>query len=311
VMANNTERMRIAAQVLAAAATGGLSGIGALGGGGPKPPGKGTVSERGGELNAAQEVGAELDQSLAAQGGQGDGQGGDASLASLSPGKQFRVTQFRQQFAGGSGTGTGTTAPQGNIYVAPKGITGDAFSEKLVRFVVEFTNKSGSPVDKGDKMVEIRASGGQYVWSQQFPASLFGMTSPSKQQEKVVSPRLWNDETFEYDIFAGVQFVSTVQGEPVKRFYSNTLSFKLPRTGVIRLRLKLAEDQHMSDWLPATPQAIHTAFAKFRSRWPMLGVSGINDAMRSGRVIGRRPGEVMYAFFYFTGDMTLERAPSP
>ena len=91
VMANNTERMRIAAQLLAG--TGGLGG-----GGGPKPPGKGTVSERGGELNAAQEVGAELDRSVAADGGPG-------REASLSAGKQFRVTQFRQQFAG-SGSGS-------------------------------------------------------------------------------------------------------------------------------------------------------------------------------------------------------------
>ena len=62
VMANNTERMRIAAQLLAG--TGGLGG----GGGGPQPPGKGTVSERGGELNAAKAIGDQIDQSAGANG---------------------------------------------------------------------------------------------------------------------------------------------------------------------------------------------------------------------------------------------------
>jgi hypothetical protein len=293
VMANNTERMRIAAQLLA-----GSGGLG--GGGGSQPPGKGTVSERGGELNAAKAVGSEIDKS-AGEGGQGGG-------ASLSPGKQFRVTQFRQQFAGyGSGSGTGSGAPQRNIYVGPNS-SGDAFAESLVRFVVEFVGQGLLPVDAGNKMVEIRASSGQYAWSQQFPASLLGLSAPAKKQEKVVSARLWNDETFEYSIFAGVEFVSPRQGEPAKRFYSNTLTFKMPRHGVTRLRLKLEEGQHQSAWMPATPQAIQNALAVFQARYPALG---INDGMRQSIVIpARRPGEVLYAFFYYTGDMTLEVAPS-
>ena len=247
VMANNTERMRIAAQLLAS--TGGLGGLG----GGPKPPGKGTVSERGGELNAAQEVGAELDKSVAADGGQANGGGGpDASLASLSPGKQFRVTQFRQQFAGSGGT-TGTTAPQKNIYIAPD----SASSRDAVRFVVDFVNDSGSSVDEGDKMVEIRASSGQLAWSQPFPMSLGGLSFGRKRQARVVSPKLWNDQTFEYSISVGVQFISPRQGDPVKTFFSKTLTFKVDpgRGGPIRLRMVLEELQHQSGMMQPTPQA--------------------------------------------------------
>ena len=73
-MANNTERMRIAAQLVA-----GTGGIG--GGGGPQPPGKGTVSERGGELNAAKAIGDQIDQSAGA-GGIG-GTLGDGGLAAV------------------------------------------------------------------------------------------------------------------------------------------------------------------------------------------------------------------------------------
>src|SRR5262245_45392019 len=100
----------------------------------------------------------------------------------ISPGKQFRVTQFRQQFAGSGGT-TGATAPQKNIYVAPD----NASSREAVKFVVDFVNGSGSSVDKGNKMVEIRASGGQLAWSQPFPMSLGGLSFGQKQQTRVVS----------------------------------------------------------------------------------------------------------------------------
>jgi hypothetical protein len=123
VMANNTERMRIAAQLLAG--TGGIGG----GGGGPKPPGKGTVSERGGELNAAKAIGDQIDQSAGANGiggalggglgggsggggvggggtGTGGGDAGDEELFEMptttgepSPGTQLVADVFRQQFA--------------------------------------------------------------------------------------------------------------------------------------------------------------------------------------------------------------------
>jgi hypothetical protein len=118
VMANNTERMRIAAQLLA--------GTGGLGGGdGPKPPGKGTVSERGGELNAAKSIGDQIDQSAAAGGASGglggggaggggiggsdaDGDAGDGGGEMLdnmpttgepSPDTQLVADVLRQQFA--------------------------------------------------------------------------------------------------------------------------------------------------------------------------------------------------------------------
>jgi hypothetical protein len=122
VMANNTERMRIAAQLLAG--TGGIGG----GGGGPKPPGKGTVSERGGELNAAKTIGDQIDQSAGANGiggalgngGLGGGSGGGGSgngglgggdagdgepfempttTGEPSPGTKLVADVFRQQFA--------------------------------------------------------------------------------------------------------------------------------------------------------------------------------------------------------------------
>jgi len=52
VMDANTERMRIAAQLMS-------SGLAAQSGGGAQPPGKGTVTERGGELNEARTIDAE------------------------------------------------------------------------------------------------------------------------------------------------------------------------------------------------------------------------------------------------------------
>jgi hypothetical protein len=307
VMANNTERMRIAAELLAS--TGGLSGLG----GGPKPPGKGTVSERGGELNAAQEVGAELDQSLAADGGQANGSGGaEASLASLSPGKQFRVTQFRQQFAGsGAVVRVPHVQPQKNIYVAPD----SASARDAVKFVVDFVNDFGSSVDKGDKMVEIRASGGQLAWSQQFPVSLGGVSVGQKQQTRVVSAKLWNDQTFEYTIFAGIEFVSPRQGDPVKTFFSKSLTFKVDpgRGGTIRLRMVLKEEQHQSGMMQPTQQAKLAAVNALRALYPRLGVSGINEGMVTEIITSRNTttNQINLSFFYLTGDVKLEVAPKP
>src|SRR5262249_2502135 len=64
-----TERMRIAAQL--AAQMMGLPAGGGGGGGGAAPPGRGTVSERGGELNAAEAIDAQR----TANGGTGDAGG--------------------------------------------------------------------------------------------------------------------------------------------------------------------------------------------------------------------------------------------
>ena len=120
VMANNTERMRIAAQLIAAPA-------GSAAVAGPKPPGKGTVSERGGELNAAKAIGDQIDQSAASGGtggtlgggglggggvgggtGTGGGDAGDGEPFEMptttgepSPGTQLVADVFRQQFAAG------------------------------------------------------------------------------------------------------------------------------------------------------------------------------------------------------------------
>jgi hypothetical protein len=223
-------------------------------------------------------------------------------------GKQFGVIRLRQQLAGsGSGSGTATRAPSRNIYIGPN--TG--FTDSLVRFVVEFVGEGGSPAEDGDKMVEIRASGGQHVWSQQFPLGLPGLSLATKKQTRVVSARLWHDQTFEYSIFAGVEFVSPRQGEPTRTFYSKTLTFKMPRRGTIRLRLVLAEKQHQSGFLPAVPQSAPAALAAFQARYPKLGVGGINDAMRNSIVIPTRnpsTNQVNYSFFYYTGGMKLEVA---
>jgi hypothetical protein len=91
----NTERMRIAAQLATA-----LFGPGA-GGGGAAPPGKGTVSERGGELNAARaidEARGALDGGAPTMPGAG-GETGDEMPLTLTE------ETFRQQLAGGSGAG--------------------------------------------------------------------------------------------------------------------------------------------------------------------------------------------------------------
>ena len=299
VMANNTERMRIAAQLLAS--TGGLGG----GGGGPKPPGKGTVSERGGELNAAQEVGAELDQSLAAQGGQGNGRDVDASLASLSPGKQFRVTQFRQQFAGSGRVVPVAPPPQKNIYVAPD----SASSRDAVRFVVDFVNNSGSAVPEGDKMVEIVASGGQHAWSQPFPVRFGGQTFGQQGQQRVASAKLWNDQTFEYTILAGVRFISPIQGEPVKTFFSKTLTFKVDpgRGGAIRLRMVLKEDQHQSGFFrqvsrgPARPPSLRSS-GSIRSSASAASTTPCATTSSSRPGTDHQPDQFVVLLFYRRGE---------
>ena len=122
VMANNTERMRIAAQLLAG--TGGLGGGGGGGGagaGGQQPPGKGTVSERGGELNAAQSIGNQIDQGSTMQGLRGASGGSDAGgsggssvdpnmpdMMSTTPGTQLLADTFRQQTGVGGGMSQAT-----------------------------------------------------------------------------------------------------------------------------------------------------------------------------------------------------------
>ena len=91
----NTERMRIAAQLATA-----MFGPGA-GGGGAAPPGKGTVSERGGELNAARAI----DEARGAlDGGTPMMPGADGGTGEEMPLTLTEET-FRQQLAGGSGAG--------------------------------------------------------------------------------------------------------------------------------------------------------------------------------------------------------------
>lgn len=115
VMANHTERMRIAAQLLAA--TAGVPPIGG-GNGGTPPPGKGTVSERGGELNTARALDAERDaQSGAQPGAESEPMGGtevppaesaDTSGAgmSLQP-RTITEAVFRRQASGPAGGALG------------------------------------------------------------------------------------------------------------------------------------------------------------------------------------------------------------
>lgn len=248
VMANNTERMRIAAQLVAAA-----SGIPAGGLGGSQPPGKGTVSERGGELNAAQNIGNMIDQAAGTAGAGGGGGGGGSGGgtgggdAQLTAGQKFRVTSFRQQFAGGgNGGGSGSTTPA-NIYIAPNTNSGGpppADSVVRIKVVFEFdVDGQVVPMYRADKMVEITASGGQHAWGRSFFFSLGGQIDPPNIDE-VISAKLWNDQTFEYFVDAGVRFVPFVGSTPVtntgppKTFFIKPVKIDMPRTGIIQVRVR-------------------------------------------------------------------------
>jgi hypothetical protein len=101
VMDANTERMRIAAQLMSGAMTS------QAGGGGAPPPGKGTVTERGGELNEARTI----DQERAAGGAQGVRTtdippavfASDSSGAATEAPRTTYEDIFRQQAAGPAG----------------------------------------------------------------------------------------------------------------------------------------------------------------------------------------------------------------
>ncbi len=284
VMANNTERMRIAAQM--------LSGTGAIAGGGPQPPGKGTVSERGGELNAAQEVGSDVDKA-----------GGEAGL---TQGAQFRVTQFRQQFAGG-GSGGGSSAPQGNIYIAPD----KGFPDSAVRFVIDFVDQDGFLFRMGDKAARVEASGGQLAFAYPFSIPLLG---PPPEITTITTARLWNDQTFEYVVKAGIRFgnsgVAAFLGQPRadREVFSNALTFRMKRKGTIRLRVVLDRQQEVVT-LPITANGPtrRQAIDELRKRYARLGT---DDSMVETPVIARdpnRPSVVMFAFLYTTGVIRLEQ----
>jgi hypothetical protein len=109
----NTERMRIAAQ-LATAMFG-------PGGGGTAPPGKGTVSERGGELNAARaidEARGSLDGGAPMMSGLGGGT--DEEMPTLTE------ETFRQQLAGGTGAGRDYATRFGEMVLDGLGMEEDA-----------------------------------------------------------------------------------------------------------------------------------------------------------------------------------------
>jgi len=284
-MANNTERMRIAAQVLTA--TGGIGG-----GGGPKPPGKGTVSERGGELNAAQAVGSEVDKA-----------GGEQAL---SPGKQFRVTQFRQQFAG-----SGSVGGSANIYLADPN---DA-REDVIRFEIafEFINENGDavPMRHADKMARVTASGGQVAWDRPFFTPLFGL--PTNAQRPVLdtlnSARLRNDQTFEYFVAAGVRFdqnpvfIPLLPVQPPRDFFIKPREFKLPVSGRIRVTIRAERDSRVFQANRATLQADVNAAKRQIVRDTGVSEQMLHEVRGSAGLPSTGSGPM--TMFWFTGALRV------
>ncbi len=62
------------------------------------------------------------------------------------------------------------------------------------------------------------------------------------------------------------------------------------------------------------PFAANEGLVAFQRRYPQLGVSGTNDAMRNSIMIPTRnptTNQINLSFFYFTGDVKLEVAPKP
>ena len=118
----NTERMRIAAQLATAMFAPGA-------GGGAAPPGKGTVSERGGELNAARaidEAQGYLDGGLPMMPG-ASGETGDEVPLTLTE------ETFRQQLAGGSGAGRDYATRFGEMVMSGLGVEEDGGATQLAQ----------------------------------------------------------------------------------------------------------------------------------------------------------------------------------
>ena len=294
VMANNTERMRIAAQLLA--------GTPAFGGG-QQPPGKGTVSERGGELNAAQEIGNQIDQSA------GDG---DTVAGSSEPtaGQKFRVAAFHHQFASsGSGSAGGTSSPPANIYVAPRSNSGGPPpADSVVRIKVAFqflVDGQVVPMARADQMVDITSSGGHQAWGRPFFVTLGGNIDHPALSE-LPSPPLWNDQTFEYVVTTGVKFVPivgttpTINTGPPKAFYSNKID--MPKTGMVQVTVR-AERVTRVFVINETNRT--RAFLEARKR--LVLNTGISEAMLEHFTAPQTPtnGQFTVAISYFTGNLDV------
>ncbi len=310
VMANNTERMRIAAQLVAAA--GGMPTLG--GGGGQQPPGKGTVSERGGELNAAQEIGNQIDQSTAAAGigpdGAVAGQSGGGSQPSA--GQKFRVAAFRHQFASsGSGSTSGSSSPPANIYIAPRSNSGGPPpSESVVRIKVAFeflVDGQVVPMARADKMVDIASSGGHHAWGRPFFFTLAGNIDPPALSE-VTSPPLWNDQTFEYVVTTGVKFVPivgttpTINTGPPKVSFSKPVKIDMPTTGTIQVRVQA---ERVTKVFVINETNRTRAFLEARKR--LVISTGISEAMLEHFTAPQAPtnGQFTVAISYFTGKLAV------
>ena len=306
VMANNTERMRIAAQLLAG--TGGLGGGGGGGGagaGGQQPPGKGTVSERGGELNAAQSIGNQIDQ----------GSGAPGESATTTQGQDFLLAAFRRQTGGGGaggggsggGTGGGGGSQSSNIYLAPNWNSGrPPPADQTVRFKVVFEYESGTdhktyPLFRGDKSERIESGSGYVAWSRPFLPSFMVDAAPTISE--ILSPRLWNDQTFEYYVSAGVRFNPfSGSGSPARDFSTQKVKIDMPKTGIIQLTVTV-DTKTTTFSIPATSrtQAFNTARAR------LIAATGINEAMLESFTAPQTPtnGQFDVAITYYTGILTV------
>jgi hypothetical protein len=185
VMANNTERARIAAQLLARTP--------AFGSGGQQPPGKGTVSERGGELNAAQEIGKQMDQSAGSEAGASSSGGGDSgagdggmfmdpnmTIGTPSPGTQLVADTFRRQSAGGGDGPSPAAARFAETLLENTGLDEDAFLEasglrkkrgrtqakrRTIQVTARFTTEIDKPFQHGDFLLRVfDGRGERFLW---------------------------------------------------------------------------------------------------------------------------------------------------
>jgi hypothetical protein len=300
VMANNTERMRIAAQLIAAAS--GVPTAGG-GGGGPQPPGKGTVSERGGELNAAQEIGNQIDQN--AESGKTASSGSEPTA-----GQKFRLAAFHPQFASSGSGSAGGTSPS-NIYLAPRSNSGGPPpADSVVRIKVAFeflVDGQVVPMARADKMVEITSSGGQHAWGRQFFFTLGGNIDHPALSE-VTSPPLWNDQTFEYVVTTGVKFVPivgttpTINTGPPKAFYSKGVKIDMPKTGTIQVTVRA---ERVTKVFVINETNRTRAFLEARKRLVMS--TGISEAMLEHFTAPQAPtnGQFTVAISYFTGNLAV------
>lgn len=300
VMDANTERMRIAAQLMSGAMTS------QAGGGGAPPPGKGTVTERGGELNEARTI----DQERAAGGAQGVRTtdippavfASDSSGAATEAPRTTYEDIFRQQaagpagqilgdgvksllaFDGGNSFGGGGGSGGGSVVAAARKI------KVIWRFFALGAGLSGIEFSWAPMQVYFSQGLSGHLWTSKYTASSHVFVSPSRTI----------DTTKKLSIGALVKFDTDV--------YGTSGSFDVPSGDFLSVDVyvKAAEVER-------TVRAVdlETAIANVRT-W-ILSSGG-----------GKRPEQLVYydgegedvgggsyrvKFKYFPGQMSLEPTP--